>query len=110
VIRGKAIAGSSRYHLLIVDIGGNLVGIHMELEKLLEQEKPILSADLRCQEAKRLYLLIGPVLPVSLLRKVGMSPILLRSLVLHLLRQSGSPLGAESQFDRWFSKWMMRLR
>jgi len=85
----------------------NLGGIQRELMKLLKQEKPTLNDELRCQEEKRLYLLIESVLPFLLLHKVGMSPDVLRSLVLHLLRQSGSPLGVENQFDRLFSEWMM---
>ncbi len=86
----------------------NLVGIQRELMKLIEQEKPTLNDELRYQEAKRLYLLIEPVLPVSLLLKVGMSPDPLRSLALHLLKQSGNPLEVENQSDKLFSKWMMR--
>jgi hypothetical protein len=81
-----------------------------ELEKLLQEESPSLSGEALYQEGMRLYRQIEPEIPYHHYQKLEMSSSIIRSLVLHALRKSGSSLGVQSPDDILLSEWLSCLQ
>ena len=77
-----------------------------ELEKLIQESKPSLNGEVLHQEGIRLYHQIEANIPYNHYQRVGIPSELIRSLVLHALRQFCNYLGVQNPNDELISEWL----
>jgi len=84
--------------------------VQIETEKLIQEAQPSLNGEALHQEGIRLYRQMEAHIPYNHYQRVYISSELIRSLVLHSLREAGISLGVQNSSDKLISGLLKGLQ